>query len=340
MRALVITSARHAEVQEVPWPVPSAGQLLVDVERVGICGTDVELFSGEMAYIQQGRTSFPLRPGHEWTGRVTAVGRAEDEIWIGRRVIGDTMLGCGRCEYCESGRHHVCPRRCEVGVLDGWAGALAEQVLIPTRFAHRIPDSMTLSAAALVEPGGNSWRSVRAAAVSPGSTLLVIGSGTIGLLAAQFALAAGADVHVAGARPESLDLARALGVRHTWMIDELVSGREERFDAVIEATSDRSMPALAVQLTKPTGRVVYVGLAAAPSPIDTRTIALQDITAVGVLSASPGLAATIDSFASGAVVPDPIVSEVIGLEDVPSRLAGLRGVLAGPGPKVHVNPRI
>lgn len=339
MRALVVTAPRRAEVQEVPDPVAGSGQLLVDVERVGICGTDVELYTGEMAYIDQGFTSFPLRLGHEWTGRVVAAGSPEDDGWVGMRVTGDTMLGCGHCQYCAEGHHHVCPNRFEVGIRDGWAGALAEKTLVPTRYAYAIPENVSLAAAALVEPGGNSLRAVHAASIEPGQKLLVLGSGTIGLLAAQFALAAGAEVHIGGIRERSLALARTLGVHHTWQLDQLAKYRESEFDAVIEATSIDTMPALAGVLTRPAGRVVYIGLSSAPSLVDTRAIALKDITAVGILSASPGLAGAVESFADGSVVPDSIVSEVVSLEDVPSRLEGVRGPNAGPGPKVHVDPR-
>jgi len=340
MRALVVTAPREASVQEVPDPVAASGQLLVEVERVGICGTDVELYTGEMAYIEQGHTAFPLRLGHEWTGRVAAVGDPADAHWIGKRVTGDTMLGCGRCGFCRAGNHHVCPDRSEVGIRGEWAGALAEKVLLPTRFAYEIPEHVSLAAAALVEPGGNSLRAVRAANVTPGGSVLVLGSGTIGLLAAQFALAAGAEVHVGGVREGSLALARSLGVPHTWQLGELRASGSDRFDAVIEATSIEAMPALAVRLTKPAGRVVYIGLASTPSLVDTRDIALKDVTAVGILSASPGLAGAIDHFADGSVVPDALVSEVIALEEVPARFEGRRGQDAGPGPKVHVDPRL
>jgi threonine dehydrogenase-like Zn-dependent dehydrogenase len=339
MRALVVTAPRHATVLEVPDPRPQPGELLIDVERVGICGTDVELYTGEMAYIPQGHTHFPIRLGHEWTGRVVAAGSAPDESWLGKRVTGDTMLGCGRCAYCRAGHHHVCPNRFEVGIRDGWAGALAEKMLIPVRFAHEIPESVSVTAAALVEPGGNSLRAVWAAGIEPGHQVLVLGSGTIGLLAAQFALAAGADVHVGGVREGSLALARTLGVQHTWHLDELASSEESRFDSVIECTSNEAMPALAVRLAKPAGRVVFIGLSSAPSRVDSREIVLKDVTAVGILSASPGLTGAIESFASGAVLPDAIVGEVVSLEDVPARLEGRRGPDAGPGPKVHVDPR-
>jgi threonine dehydrogenase-like Zn-dependent dehydrogenase len=248
------------------------------------------------------------------------------------------MLGCGQCRFCLAGKHHVCPDRYEVGIQDGWPGALAEQLLVPQRFAHRIPDSVSVTAAALVEPGGNSLRAVDAAGT--GGRLLVLGSGTIGLLAAQFALARGFEVEVAGVRPGSLELARSLGVPVTRTIAELEGLKGVHYDAVIDATSDASAPHLAAQLVDPGGRVVYIGLSGTPSHVDTRDLALKDVTAVGILSASPGLPGAIELFASGAVRPESIVSEVIGLAEVADRLEGRRGPDAGPGPKVHVDPRL
>jgi len=339
MRALVVTAPREAEVLEVPDPIAAAGELLVEVERVGICGTDIELYIGEMAYIEQGFTRFPLRLGHEWTGRVVAVGDATDDAWLGKRITGDTMLGCGRCEYCRAGNHHVCPNRDEVGIRGDWAGALAEKMLIPTRYAYEIPEHVSVTAAALVEPGGNSLRAAQAAKIEPGQKVLVLGSGTIGLLSAQFALAEGAEVHVGGEREGSLQLARSLGVHHTSQLADLATSDPDQFDAVIDASSDDSMPTLSVRLVKPAGRVVYIGLSSTPSLVDTRDLVFKDVTAVGILSASPGLAGAIEAFASGAVVPDAIVGEVIALGEVPSRLEGRRGPDAGPGPKVHVDPR-
>lgn len=339
MRAFVVSGPHAASVQEVAAPVPGAHDLLIDVERVGICGTDVELYSGEMAYLDQGITTFPLRLGHEWTGVVVGVGSAASPDWIGKRVTGDTMLGCGHCRFCLAGHQHVCPDRFEVGIQDGWPGALAEQMLIPERFAFEIPDSVSVAAAALVEPGGNSLRAVDAAALAPGEPLLILGSGTIGLLAAQFALARGLDVHLAGQRPGSLELARQLGVEHTWRLDE-IEGAGIPFAAIIDATSLVDAPALAVKLVDPAGRVVFIGLSGTPSLVDSRDIALKDVTAVGILSASPGLAGAIELFASGAVVPDALVSEVVGLSGVAHSLEGHRGTAARPGPKVHVDPRL
>ncbi len=113
---------------------------------------------------------------------------------------------------------------------------------------------------------------------------LVLGPGTIGLLTALFARADGADVHLIGRREESLAFARTLGFDNVWTEDNLP---DLPFDAVIDASNAAHLPALALDLVEPSGRVVYIGLAGHPSLIDTRTLTLKDATAVGILSASP-----------------------------------------------------
>jgi len=196
-----------------------------------------------------------------------------------------------------------------------------------------------MSVCSRVEPGGNSLRAAEATLAGPGDRVLVLGSGTIGLLAAQFLLARGVDVHLAGKRASSLQLGRDLGVSATYDLDEIAIS-DERFDAVVDATSSDTSPAIAARLVDPAGRIVLIGLAGTPSIVDTRDLVLADITTVGILSASPGLVGAIEAFATGAVDPDRIVGEVIGLAEVASRLDGRRGAAAGPGPKVHVDPRL
>ena len=335
MRAYVLTAPREGEIQEVPVPVAAPGEVIVDVKRVGLCGTDVEFFTGEMAYLHQGYASYPMRLGHEWAGTVASVGNVVDPAWVGRRVMGDTMLGDGVCRRCRNGQQHVCENRQEVGVRGWRPGALADQLAVPATSLHVLPNSVDFVLGALVEPGGRSLRSAQAAALAPGDRALVLGPGTIGLLAAMFARAAGAEVHLMGITEESLVFARSLGFEHTWTQDNLP---DQPFDAVIEASNAAHLPALALDLVEPAGRVVYIGLAGSPSHIDTRTLALKDVTAVGVLSGSPGLDATIAAYASGAVDPRPLVAATVCLEQVDAVLAGERPEAAGPGPKIHVDP--
>jgi threonine dehydrogenase-like Zn-dependent dehydrogenase len=335
MRAYVLTGPREGGVQEVPAPTAAAGEVVVDVQRVGVCGTDVEFFTGEMAYLHQGHASYPIRLGHEWAGTVASVGDGVDPAWLGRRVMGDTMLGDGTCRRCRKGYQHVCESRQEVGVRGGRAGALAEQLAVPATSLHTLPDTVDAVLGALVEPGGNAFRAAQAAALAAGDRALVLGPGTIGLLTAMFARAIGAEVQLMGRSEESLAYARSLGFEHVWTEDSLP---EQPFDAVIDASNAAHLPALALDLVEPAGRVVYIGLAGSPSHIDTRTLAIKDVTAVGVLSGSPALDATIAAYASGAVDPRPLVAATVGLEQVSAVLAGERPEAAGSGPKIHVSP--
>jgi threonine dehydrogenase-like Zn-dependent dehydrogenase len=340
MRAFVITEPGKAGVQEVDPPIAAPGQVVVDIERAGICGTDAEFFSGAMAYLHDDQARYPMRIGHEWCGTVTAVGEGVDRSWVRRRVIGDTMLGCGHCRRCLNGAQHVCADRFEVGIRFGWPGALAEQLAVPVTALHALPDSvdgMDPILGALVEPGANALRAAWAAkAGRPGDRVLVLGPGAIGLLVALFLRADGAEVHLVGRSSRSIAFARELGFDHVSTAADIP---DVPFDAVVDATNDAAMPAFALARVEPAKRVVYIGLAGTPSTIDTRTLALKDVTAVGILSGSLGLAGAIDLYASGAVDPRPLVAATVGLGDLAEVLAGRRPDGAGGGPKIHVDPR-
>ncbi|SDQ92026.1 D-arabinose 1-dehydrogenase, Zn-dependent alcohol dehydrogenase family [Curtobacterium sp. UNCCL20] len=337
MRAFVVTAPGEGGVRDVASPTAGPGQVVIDVHRAGVCGTDVEFFTGEMQYLHEGHAAFPMRLGHEWMGVVSAIGEGVDSAWLGRRVTGDTMLGCGTCRRCLRGHQHVCEFRFEVGVRGGFPGALAEQLAMPATALHALPDEVDDTLGALVEPGGNALRSVWGANVHPGDRILVLGPGTIGLLVAKFAKAQGAEVHLMGRSERSLEFARTLGFDGVWSSEELPV---LPFDAVVDASNAPSLPARAVELVEPGGRVVFVGLAGSPSLLDTRDVALRDVTAVGVLSASPGLAGTIEQYASGAVDPRGLVAGTVGLDGAAGVLAGVRPDRSGPGPKMHIDPRI
>ena len=332
MRALVITGPESARVEEVDAPVPGAGQVVVDVRRAGICGTDVELFTGQLAYFAQGKTGFPLRPGHEWCGVVSALGAGVAPGWLGARVTGDTMLGCGRCARCRAGHGYVCADRREVGIV-GWAGALGEKVLVPASSLYRLPDVIDDRAGALVEPGGNAWRAATAAQAGPGQRILVCGPGTIGLLSTAFARAAGAEVHILAMDRGRKDLASSFGACGYWTADDPPPGA---YDAVIDATDDHQMPAATLAWAKPAGRVVYIGVSGVPSLIDSRDLVLGDLTAVGILGASAGLAPAIEHYAEGRVDPSGLVEVTVGLEQAAEALA--RQLSAAPGTKIHIDP--
>ncbi|MGD0699105.1 MAG: alcohol dehydrogenase catalytic domain-containing protein [Trebonia sp.] len=319
---------------EVEVPVPADGQVVVDVHRVGICGTDFELFTGELAYFAQGKSRFPLRPGHEWCGVVSALGAGVAEAWHGARVTGDTMLGCGHCRRCRAGNGHVCGDRHEIGIM-GWPGALADKVLVPASSLYRLPAAVDDRAGALVEPGGNAQRAAAAAQAGPGQRILVCGPGTIGLLTAAFARAAGAEVDVLGLESRHRELAAKFGASKYWTADDPPAGS---YDAVVDCTGDRAVPSSVLTLVEPAGTVVYIGISPEPSRIDTRDLALNDLTAVGILGASAGLAGAIEHYADGRVVPGDLVRVIVGLEGAVEALGGR--LSPDPGIKIHIDPRL
>jgi threonine dehydrogenase-like Zn-dependent dehydrogenase len=334
MRALRLTAPGRAEIVRADRPIAAPGEVTVRVERVGVCGTEVELFDGSMSYLHNGTTHYPLRPGHEWCGTVAELGRDVDPRWAGRRVTSNPMIGCGRCRRCTLGRQHLCADRGELGVRDGRPGALAEYVAVPVPSLHELPAALDPSLGAMVEPAGNALRAAEAAREA-GDRALVMGPGTIGLLVAQFLRSFGSEVHVLGPDADSLTFARSLGFKHAWTTDTLP---DLPFAAVIDASNAAHLPALAADLVEPGGRVVCIGLAGKPSNVDTRALALKDVTLIGILSASPAFAEAITHLAEGRIDPRPLISATVGLDAAAFVLAGGRPAVAGPGPKIHIDP--
>ena len=215
----------------------------------------------------------------------------------------------------------------------GWPGALAEKVLVRTSSLYRLPGTIDDRAGALVEPGGNGWRAATAAQAGPGKRILVCGPGTIGLLTTAFARAMGAEVHIWALERDREDLAASFGAGGYWTAGD---PPPLTYDAVIDCTDDHQMPAAALGRAEPAGRVVYIGIAGVPSLIDSRDLVLGDLTVVGILGASAGLAPAIEYFAGGRVDPSRIAGVTVGLEDAAEALAGK--ISTGPGTKIHIDP--
>ncbi len=336
MRSFTIRGPNMAGVEVVPDPVPDSHEAVISVEAAGVCGTDFELYRGTMPYFGAGLATYPLQPGHEWCGVVVSIGSAVDPTWLGVRVVGDPIIGCAECQRCVAGRPHLCVDRYEVGVRNGWPGALAEKVRVPVRSLHRIPNGMSAHVGALIEPASNALRAVDACRMLEGASVCIWGPGTLGLLAIQFARLRGAGaVDLVGKCGDGLDIATTLGVDMTY-IGRPSGGRE--YDSVIDASNSPLVPGIALSCVKPGGIVSLLGIADEPSLVDLRSAVLNDVTLVGLLSGSPSFAATIDLVASGVVCTDPLIAEVIALEELTEVLEGKRRS-NHQAPKVLVDPR-
>lgn len=335
MKAFIITAPQTGSVVQVSEPIVGAHDLLVEIERVGICGTDVEFFNGDMAYLASGHAKYPLQLGHEWCGRVIEIGSQVDEKWRGKFITGDTMLGCQGCDRCTSGYQYLCHDRDEVGIRNGYPGALAERLVIPEFAAHVLPDDLDPALGAMVEPTGNALRSVEATGLSQGERLFIFGPGTIGLLCALIAQSRGIEVHLIGIEDRSLEFARQFGFAGVHHIDAIP---KFPVHGIIDATYNNAVPALALDLLEPGRTVVFIGIAGTPSMIDSRVLVLKDLTAIGILSASPGVAGAIALLSSGAIDPRALIASVVSLEESAEVLAGKRPGAVGDGPKIHIKP--
>ena len=252
MQAFVIRGPGQGDVEEIEPPVPDDGQVIVNVSRVGLCGTDVELFAGTMPYLSTGEQTTPLVPGHEWVGTVSRLGGGVDRQWLGRRVTADPVIGCAHCRQCSAGREHMCDDRYEIGIRGNWPGALAEQLRVPAAVLRPLPDSVDDTAGVLVEPAGCAHRAVAAANLRPGQRACLFGPGTLGLLALQFLVVRGITVDMVGVEEGSLRLARALGAANVWAAGV---GPGDRYDAVIDASPSPIVGRLALRHVEPAGRV-------------------------------------------------------------------------------------
>jgi L-iditol 2-dehydrogenase len=256
MRAARLHGQRDVRVHEEERPKPGPGQVLVRVEAVGLCGSDLHWF--EEGGIGSNRITRPIVPGHEMAGRT------ED----GRLVAIEPALPCERCALCLEGHPNLCPtiRFSGQGDVDG---SMREWMAWPERCLFSLPDSLTATDGAMLEPLGVAIHTVDLAHVRPGSSVGVFGSGPIGLFCLQVAKAAGAARLVAtdlASRPHRLEAARAVGAeafavedgREAKAIREAVGGHG--LDVAIEAAGEQGAVDAAVESVRPGGRVVLAGI--------------------------------------------------------------------------------
>jgi L-iditol 2-dehydrogenase len=347
MKAVELYGQERAELVERPTPRPAPGELLLAPLAVGVCGTDAEIYEGSMVYFRTGIARYPVVPGHEWVAEVIEVGENVEDFHPGERVVGECSIGCGRCMTCLAGRYHLCRLRTETGILNR-DGAMAERMLFPARSAFAIPANVSASAAVLVEPTAVALNAVRRVSVA-GQTVLVLGGGTIGLLALQCAIASGADEVLiaepsAGRREiaERLRAGSALAIsgdrcEDAATLQERVGVRE--VDTVIVCTGAPSALAFALDNVRLGGTIVAVGLTSRSDlPVDVDRLVVGDITLHGVLG-SPGCwPDTIRLIASGQVATEPLVGAPFPITRVDEALEDVRDQANGT-PKVLIDPR-
>lgn len=268
------------ERAQVPIPTRVGGEVLVEVAYLGICGTDVEVFRNRSYYIDQELATYPVLFGHEWTGIVVAVADDVRSVSPGDRVIGQTVLTCGACSACQSGNRTGCENHQEIGLL-GRNGAAAQYIAIPATAVTRLEPDTSLRDAVLIEPGVTAMSGLRKTAVAFDDRVVVIGTGTLGLLATAFALRITKHVDVVGVEEAGLELARRLGAPRTLRPEELT---RNSYSVAIEASGHPSSIAQLGTILRPGGRAALVGVVNQGVPdFIPAFVTLKDITLHGVL---------------------------------------------------------
>ena len=270
--------AGNVALSERPEPSAGAGEVVLDVVAAGICGTDIHIYDGEYAAVP------PVTMGHEVSGVVAELGSGVDEAWRGARVVTETYFStCGVCESCRAGRVNLCPERRSIGsYVDG---GFAPRVLVPARNLHRIPDWLDGYAAAMTEPLACCCQSLPVGVVAAGASVLVVGPGPIGLLAAQVARGEGGDAHVRGTARDAarLELARSLGFAVSTTDDEAVG----EFDVVVECSGHEAGMAFALASARRGGHYVQIGLAGKHVSVPFDLVCFRELTVTSGNASTP-----------------------------------------------------
>lgn len=275
MRALVYTGPNTLVVREEPDPEPCNDEVIVKVEAVGICGSDMHAFHGF-----DERRPPPLILGHE------AAGIATSGALAGRRVTINPLVTCGTCDYCRSGRSHLCRSRQIISMMPR-PGAFAELVRIPEHNLVEIPDGLDCAKAALAEPVAVAYHAVQAAlraSARPASSLVctVLGGGAIGLAAALvLALAGARRIHVAEPNRARRAMVASAGPFEAYDPGSAAEPAEGSIDLAVDAVGAERTRVAASRLVGPGGVIVHAGLLPGTGGLDVRKFTLQEITFLG-----------------------------------------------------------
>lgn len=335
MKAIEITEPGSVRVVDCPDPTAADGEVLVRVETVGYCGTDLSTFRGANPLV-----TYPRVPGHEVAARVVECGPGAGDFKPDELVLVFPYTECGRCAACQSGRPNCCQNNQTLGVQRD--GALAEYAVLPQAKLIRA-EGLSTRELALVEPLTVGAHAVARGGAQAGETVAVFGCGAIGLGVVAAAAARGADVIAIDLDDRKLEIAKACGAARC-----VNSAREDLAKTLRDAT-DGHGPALvveavglpqtfraAVELVAFAGRVVYVGYAKQPVDYETKWFVLKELDIRGSRNAlATDFETVIQMLRDGRVPTDQIVTHETDLENAPAALAQWSEE-PGPVTKVHV----
>ena len=282
MKAAVWHGTRQIRIDDVPSPTVRPDEVLLRVQMVGICGSELSGYLGQNSLRRP-----PLIMGHEFSGIVAQVGSAVTSLRDGDRVTVNPLIPDGTCAMCRQGRENLCLHRSLIGAHR--PGAFAEYVAVPTIACHVLPAALDDATGTLVEPLACAWRAVKLAGVASDDRVLVLGAGPIGLLTLVAARQAGARfVAVSDVNPVRLALARE------WGADQTINPQEQDLpdtmkelteglgcDSAIDAVGLPGTRQQAVEAVRMGGQVVFVGLHEDRTELAVNHIVRAEITVRG-----------------------------------------------------------
>lgn len=284
MLQAVMTQPGKIEFHNVPSPEAKPGEVVIAVKRIGVCGSDIHVYHGLHPY-----TSYPVVQGHEVSGVVAEVGEGVEGIAPGDHVVFMPQVTCGECYPCRHGMYHICDHLKVMGFQT--SGAAQEFFPVTAEMVLKVPESMSLDEAAMVEPVSVAVHALSRAGSVEGKKVLVLGAGTIGNLVAQVARASGAAaVMITDVSPYKLEKARQCGIEHAINTGETDLGQAildvfgpDKADLILECVGVQPTITQAVSNGRKGSTIVVVGVFGAKPLVDLGLVQDRELSLVGTL---------------------------------------------------------
>ncbi|WP_157269525.1 Zn-dependent oxidoreductase [Azohydromonas aeria] len=324
MLSVVVEQPHRMAVQERPTPEPAAGEVRVRVRYAGICGSDLHIYHGKNPFV-----AYPRVIGHEFVGRIDAVGAGVSAARLGQTVAVDPVISCGHCWACRVGRPNVCARLQVLGVHRD--GGFSEYAVVPEGNAHVIPEGLPLSAASVIEPFAVAANVTHRTGVLQEDVALVYGAGPIGLNLVQVLKKVyGVRAFVTDHVDERLALARGCGAGE----DEVINTAREPIEQALRSRGVEGGPTLiydavchpaileeAVRIAAPAARIGILGFSAVPSAIPQQELTKKELSLHASRLNCAMFPTVIDWIARGLVDPGHIVTHEVDFRDVAGAFA-------------------
>ncbi len=318
----ILVTPGTMRIQDAPVPVPKEDEILLKVEYVGICGSDIHGFeSGPFIPPKDPRQKIGL--GHECAGTVAAVGAKVTKFKVGDRVNIEPGVPCGKCPFCLSGRYNICPDVDFLATQPNYRGALTNYITHPEAFTYKLPDNMSTLEGALVEPAAVGFHAAMEAEVKPAKKIVILGAGCIGLMTLQACRSMGAtEIIVADVIQKRLDMAKQLGAAYVvnGKEEDTVTRTRELFgdwgaDIVFETAGSPVTARQTTQLVSRGGRIMIVGTVPGDTPINFLSIN-REVKIQTVFRYANNYPMTIEAISSGRFDVTSMVTDIYDYRQV------------------------